>query len=183
MSLGRVAFLDRDGVINKKLSEDRYVTKWEEFEFLPGSVEAVRLLSEKGFIVIVITNQRGIGRGMMTEEDLIGIHNKMVAEIEAGGGSIDKIYFCPHDKDDNCDCRKPKAGMLFNAIDDLKASGIEVDMKKSYFFGDSEKDIIAGRTAGVRTVAVGKPIKGCDLFAEDLLSAVNQVIEETESKG
>jgi histidinol-phosphate phosphatase family protein len=176
MSLKRVAFLDRDGVINKKLPEDNYVTKWEEFEFLSGSIDAIQKLKEADFLTIVITNQRGIGRGLMTEEDLGDVHSKMIAEIEAGGGIIDKIYFCPHDIDDNCDCRKPKPGMLFNAIDDLTSNGIEVDRKRSYFFGDSEKDINAGRTAGVRTVAIGKPLKGCDAFAENLLAGVKNIL-------
>lgn len=177
MGLKRVAFLDRDGVINKKLPEDMYVTKWEEFEFLPGLLEAIPILNGNGFVVVVITNQRGIGRGLMTEDDLRGIHGKMVAEIEKGGGHIDKIYFCPHDKGDNCDCRKPKPGMILSAIDELKSEGVDIDLKSSYMFGDSEKDIIAGRAAGVKTVAVGKPLKGCDLFAENLLAGVQEIIE------
>ena len=176
MSLKRVAFLDRDGVINKKLPEDNYVTKWGEFEFLAGTLEAIPRLNDSGFLVIVITNQRGIGRGLMTTEDLNDVHEKMVDVVEARGGSIDKIYFCPHDKNDNCECRKPKPGMIFEAIDDLKSQGIEVDIKNSYFFGDSEKDIIAGRTAGVRTVAIGKPLKGCDAYAENLLAGVQNIL-------
>ena len=81
MSLKRVAFLDRDGVINKKLPEDNYVTKWGEFEFLPGTLEAIPRLNESGFLVIVITNQRGIGRGLMSTEDLNDVHHKMIEVV------------------------------------------------------------------------------------------------------
>jgi len=142
----KAVFLDRDGVINKKLEND-YVKNWNEFHFLPGVIEAIKTINEKGYLVIVVTNQRGIGRGLMTEQDLKDIHQRMLQEIQKGGARIDDIFYCPHDMKDNCNCRKPKPGMLVQA-----KKKWDIDYAKSYIIGDSETDIEAGQQVGCKGI-------------------------------
>lgn len=137
----KTVFLDRDGVINQKLKND-YVKRWEEFSFLPGAIEAIKAINEKGYFVIVVTNQRGIARGLMTEDDLKELHRKMLQELERHGAHIDDIFYCPHEKN-SCDCRKPKPGMLIQAKEKW-----DVDFSKSYIIGDSPIDIEAGQRVG-----------------------------------
>ncbi|MDY7033933.1 MAG: D-glycero-beta-D-manno-heptose 1,7-bisphosphate 7-phosphatase [Thermodesulfobacteriota bacterium] len=143
--------LDRDGVINEKPPKAEYVRKWDEFKWVPGAKETIRLLRSAGYLIIVITNQAGIGRGIMTESDLSDIHRKMQGELTESGCSIDAIYYCPHDWDDGCDCRKPKPGMLFQAQRDHN-----VDLTKTYFIGDDSRDEQAGHAAGCKTILVSK---------------------------
>lgn len=141
----KIIFLDRDGVINKKMrqSPPDYVKNWKEFEFLPGVLEAFKILKDKGYKVFIITNQPGIARGFMTEEDLIDINNNMMEQVFKNGGHISNIYHCPHGWDDGCECRKPKAGMLFRAsVENF------IDLTKSIFVGDDDRDMEAAETAG-----------------------------------
>jgi len=105
--MSATVFLDRDGTINVKAPEGDYVKSWDEFEFLPGAVDAIRALHESGRRVVVVTNQRGIARGRMTEDDLADIHERMLEAI--GPGVVAAVYHCPHD-DGQCDCRKPRPG-------------------------------------------------------------------------
>jgi histidinol-phosphate phosphatase family protein len=135
--------LDRDGVLNEKAPRANYVRSWSEFKWLPGAREALRRLSEAGFRVVVVSNQAGIGRGVMTEDDLQAIHRQMVKEVAAAGGRIDAIYFCPHDWDEGCECRKPKPGMLFQAQHDFN-----LDLSRTLFIGDDERDAQAAEAAG-----------------------------------
>jgi D-glycero-D-manno-heptose 1,7-bisphosphate phosphatase len=141
-------FLDRDGVINRRLP-DEYVTTWAEFEFLPGAQEALRLLTEAGLRLIIITNQRGIARGLMSETDLHDIHARMLAELAQVGALIAGIYHCPHDKN-QCACRKPAPGLLFQAQRDFP----DLDFAASVLIGDSLSDMQAGRRAGCRTFLI-----------------------------
>jgi len=120
------------------------VTRWEEFHFLPGVAEAIRAFNDMGFLVVVVTNQRGIAKGLYTGEDLEGIHRKMCEEIERAGGRIDAIYYCPHDIHENCNCRKPRPGMILKAAEELG-----IDLTSSYLIGDSITDIQCGKEAGV----------------------------------
>ncbi|MEM2661586.1 MAG: HAD family hydrolase [Nitrososphaeria archaeon] len=143
-------FLDRDGVINKKI-ENGYVTKWEEFEFLPGALNAMNILSSIFGKIIIITNQRGIARGLMREKDLYVIHKNMVNIFQKYSINITKIYYCPHDYKDNCKCRKPQTGMIEQALKDFN----DIDLKKSIFVGDSEIDILTAKNAGILSVLVG----------------------------
>jgi len=147
----RAVFLDRDGVINVKLSDNRYVARVPEFEFLPGVLDALSMLRELGFVLVVVTNQRGIAKGLMTSEDLDRVHGHMAAALGEKGVSLDRIYYCPHEEYENCACRKPKPGMLFDAARDLG-----LDLAASYMVGDSRSDMAAGRNAGTRTVLIGK---------------------------
>ena len=143
----KCVFLDRDGVINEKAPEGDYIKNWSGFEFLTGVKEAIKKLNKAGFLVIIITNQRGIAKGLMTEGDLKDIHTKMIEELKKSGAKIDGIYYCPHDEKDNCNCRKPEIGMFLKAKKDFN-----IDLNKSWIIGDSKYDIIAGKNAGCKTI-------------------------------
>ncbi len=145
----KVIFLDRDGVINKKMPKGDYVKKWSEFKFLPGVKNAFKLLKDNGYEVYIISNQAGIGRGLMSEGDLFEIHKNMKKEIEAHGGKIVQIYYCPHGWNENCLCRKPKPGMFFRAALDH-----QIDLPSAVFVGDDPRDEEAGTAAGCSTVLI-----------------------------
>ena len=145
--------LDRDGVLNKKAPKAEYITRIEEWEWIPGSLEAISLLKKRGYQIVVVTNQAGIARGKMTEQDLLQIHAKMNQDLSKVDAGIDKIYFCPHGWDENCECRKPKPGMLFNAQKDL-----HLDLSRTYFVGDDERDVEAGIAAGTKTFLLSADI-------------------------
>ena len=138
--------LDRDGILNAKASKAEYVKNWNEFEWLDGAKEAISLLKNAGYIIIVITNQAGIARGIMTESDLHEIHRMIQKET---GKAIDAFYYCPHGWDDGCECRKPKPGMLFMAQKDF-----HLDLTRTSFIGDDERDEMAGHAAGCPTILV-----------------------------
>jgi D-glycero-D-manno-heptose 1,7-bisphosphate phosphatase len=173
--MNKAAFLDRDGVINKKAPDDGYITRWEDFEFLTGVADAIALLNRSGFLVIVITNQRGIAKGLFSVADLTRIHINMSEELASTGAHLDAIYFCPHDYDPPCSCRKPAPGMLLTA-----AAEHQIDLKNSWMIGDSDSDREAGTRAGCRTMTVSmQPVsadKGSELFAESLLAAVRKIL-------
>ena len=142
-------FLDRDGVINKKL-EDDYVKTLPEFEFIEGVPEVIKLFTEMFGKIIVVTNQQGIGKGVYTANDLNIIHHYMVDEIEKHGGKIDKVYFSPHLAADNHHWRKPNIGMAMQAKEDFT----DIDFHKSVMIGDSMSDMEFGRTLGMITVYI-----------------------------
>jgi D-glycero-D-manno-heptose 1,7-bisphosphate phosphatase len=161
----KAVFLDRDGVINCK-SPDAYVTKIAEFHFLPGVGEALSILNSLGFLLVLITNQRGIARGLMTGADLDAVHDYMQRELGKDYVPLDAIYHCPHEEFEYCDCRKPEPGMILAASNDLN-----IDLDASYMVGDSVCDIGAGQGAGVQTVCIG-PVKheGADMMFPNLLA-------------
>lgn len=140
-------FLDRDGVINENRSD--YVKSWNEFRFLPGSKQAITKLTNAGHRIIVCTNQTGVARGSLSVETVEEIHRRMIAEIDKIGGVIERVYYCPHSKNENCLCRKPRPGMLLRARDEL-----HIDMNDAIFIGDSITDVRAGLAARVQTVLV-----------------------------
>lgn len=156
--------LDRDGVINKKAPKAKYIKNWGEWEWLPGSKEAISRLKIAGYQIVIVSNQAGIARGYMTHKELSDIHRKMISELELVQGSIDKIYFCPHNWEDNCDCRKPKPGMLFQAQRDLN-----LDLSRIYFVGDDERDEIAGKIAGMKTILVSDRYSLLDFVLDKIL--------------
>lgn len=135
--------IDRDGVLNEKAPRAQYITRPDDFRFLPGALEALRRLNEASYRIIIVSNQAGINRGAMTEADLAAVHRKMMAEIEAAGGRVDAIYHCPHDWDEGCDCRKPKPGMLNQAQREW-----HLDLTRTLFVGDDERDGEAAEAAG-----------------------------------
>ncbi|MEK6718782.1 MAG: HAD-IIIA family hydrolase [candidate division NC10 bacterium] len=149
LAFPRAVILDRDGVLNRKPPKAEYVRSWAEFEWLPGAIEGVRLLKAAGYKVIIITNQAGIGRGVMTEADLLAIHSRMQAELSAASAAVDAIYYCPHAWDANCACRKPRPGLFFQTQREH-----HLDLTKTVFVGDDERDLEAGAAAGCPTFLV-----------------------------
>ncbi|WP_298301367.1 HAD family hydrolase [Hydrotalea sp.] len=141
-------FLDRDGVINAEKKEE-YVLSWDEFHFLPGVKEALALLNPLFKRIVIVTNQKCIGKGLLTEDGLHTIHTNMLREIQQTGGRIDKIYFCP-DLTDESPNRKPAPGMAFQA----KASNPEIDLAKSIMIGNKLTDMGFGKNAGMFTIFV-----------------------------
>lgn len=144
----KAIFLDRDGVINKEVN---YLSNPKNFEFIKGSIKALKLLKRKGFLLIVITNQAGIARGYFTEENLNKIHQKMVSILEKSSVVLDDIYYCPHHPDFTgpCDCRKPQPGMILKA-----QKKYNIDLENSFMVGDTLRDIETGLTAKCKTVLV-----------------------------
>jgi D-glycero-D-manno-heptose 1,7-bisphosphate phosphatase len=166
-------FLDRDGIVNVRRIDD-YVKKPEEFVFLPEIFDVLPDVHRHGRLAVLVTNQRGIAGGMMTEEALAGIHAAMQEELERRTGSrFDAIYYCPHERDAGCDCRKPLPGMLVSA-------GVElgIDLAASWMIGDSETDIEAGIAAGCRTALVGSESRTtrADLVAPSLTAAWESIL-------
>jgi D-glycero-D-manno-heptose 1,7-bisphosphate phosphatase len=143
----QVAFIDRDGVINR--DRDDYVKSVAEFEFLPGSPEALARLHAAGWSVVIVSNQASIAKGIMSMDELGRINEALKAGVEAVGGKIDAMYYCPHRPEDHCDCRKPLPGMLLQASRDFG-----IDPTDAVFVGDAHRDIRAGNAAGCKTVLV-----------------------------
>lgn len=169
-------FLDRDGVLNRKAPDGDYVKTWDEFAWLPGAREAVRLLNVAGIITVVVTNQRGVARGLMRAEDVISIHRRMQEELLELGAHLDGIYFCPHEVG-KCRCRKPEIGLFLQAQSELP----EIDFSRSFVVGDSLADIEAAYRIGARPVWVGgareEALLGRSvLVASNLLDAVINII-------
>ena len=142
----RAVFIDRDDTIAKDVPYCDDPDKFEVYDFVPG---AVRRLNEAGYLVMIVTNQSGIGRGYFTEETLDAIHAKLRRSVEAGGGRIDDIFFCPHTPDDRCSCRKPEIGMGLAAV-----AKHGIDPSRSYMIGDHEKDMEFARRLGCRGIQV-----------------------------
>ncbi len=142
-------FLDRDGVINKR-PPGNYIKKWKDFKFLPGVLDALKILSEKFPRIIVITNQQGIGKGLMTEKDVHEIHIKMQQLVSDHGGRIDVVYYCPDLATDADNCRKPCTFMAEQAKKDFP----KIDFSKSIMAGDTVSDMEFGRKAGMKTVYI-----------------------------
>jgi histidinol-phosphate phosphatase family protein len=142
---GRTAFLDRDGTVNFKAPDGEYVTSPAEFHYLPGAEEAIRLLADAGWRVVVVTNQRGIALGRMTSEAVDRIH-RLLMELPVAA-----IYVCPHEKG-TCECRKPGTGLFLQAQRDFP----EIEFARSVVIGDAPSDIAAGEALGCRTILVGE---------------------------
>ncbi|MBO4551865.1 MAG: HAD family hydrolase [Candidatus Methanomethylophilaceae archaeon] len=161
MSGRRCVFIDRDDTIAKDVP---YCDSPDKFHLFPGVPGQIKRLNDAGFLVIMITNQSGIGRGYFTEDTLRKIHDKMNSEIEAGGGHLDAIYYCPHRPDENCPCRKPKTLMGERAVKDF-----DIDVSESFMVGDSDADMAFGKSLGCRTVRVSSDFTFAD--------AVDRILE------
>ncbi|MEA3489284.1 MAG: HAD family hydrolase [Candidatus Omnitrophota bacterium] len=149
----KYVFFDRDGVINRDgegLTEHGYITRWEDFQFLPGVLDALKKLTERGYRTVVVSNQKCVGKGIMSEKDLTELTERFTQAVEEHGGKIDKVYYCPHLDEDDCDCRKPAPGLFLKAREEL---GIE-NFDEKFFIGDSERDMQAGKKAGLKTILV-----------------------------
>lgn len=140
-------FLDRDGVINENRSD--YVKSWDEYQFLPNVFTPLKRLAQSDYLIVVISNQSPIGRGIVPQAVIEEINACMKAEIERHGGRIDAIYYCPHTPDDECDCRKPQPGMFLRAAKELG-----IDLSNSFFIGDAVSDVEAAFNAGCKPIYV-----------------------------
>lgn len=148
-------FLDRDGVINTRLVDD-YVKNINEFEFMPGVLDAFRIFAEKFGKIIIVTNQQGVGKGLMTMQDVELVHKFMLKEIENQKGRVDAIYVCPQLKSDPDNFRKPSPKMAYMAQHDFP----DIDLEKSIMIGDMNSDLEFGKNCGMYTVFIGnEPIK------------------------
>jgi len=177
----KVVFIDRDGVINKDLC--RYVENSAEFEFLPGVLDALKLLTENSYKIIIISNQAGIGDGRFSKDALDEINMYWESKVNQYGAKIEKMFYCLHGKFDGCKCRKPEIGLFLEAEQYLG----KFDKKITYFIGDKLTDIVAGNTYGIKTILVKtgyglKDMSNIDYsnkptyIENDLLSAVKNMV-------
>ena len=173
----KAVFLDRDGTINRYVG---FLRNIDEFELLPGVAEAIRKINASGYLSIIITNQPVIARGEVTVEQLREIHDKMETLLGSEGAYLDAIYYCPHHPHKgyegeipelkiNCDCRKPKPGMLLRAAEDFN-----IDLNHSWMIGDGDNDIKAGKAAGCMTALIGTEDYGQDITVSSLLDFVEK---------
>jgi len=173
---GRTVFVDRDGTINESPPEGEYLTSSDAVRLIPGAAEAIRILNEYPAKVVVITNQRGIALGKMSEADLSAVNERLEQELAHGGARLDGIFYCPHHAD-TCDCRKPGTGMFEQAARELE--GVEIE--GGAMVGDSAIDIEAGRRLGLTTVRLGRSDRldsTPDHEVGDLLGAVRWLTSE-----
>jgi len=140
----KAIFLDRDGTLNEEVN---YLGKVEDFAWLPRAAEAVRLLNEAGWVVVLITNQSGIGRGYYAEQDVAAIHERIESDLAQAGARLDAIYYCPHRPDEGCVCRKPQPHLFQKAAQELG-----LDLSASYAIGDKLSDLEPGKQLGCRTI-------------------------------
>jgi D-glycero-D-manno-heptose 1,7-bisphosphate phosphatase len=145
-------FLDRDGVINQRILSG-YVTQWSEFRWMGGIAPALAELSALKLPLLVVSNQAGVGKGLITMDSLTVITNRFVSDFRELGARIDAVYYCPHRPEDNCSCRKPRAGLLLQAAQDWR-----IDLHRSVLVGDSPSDVEAARAVHCRTVLLAPPI-------------------------
>ncbi len=173
--LGKAAFIDRDGTINKEVD---YLCDPEKFELLPNVIEGMKELESQGYRIVIVTNQPGIGLGYYEKSDFFKVNTRLLKAAGEAGVKISKIYYCPHSKADGCNCRKPAQGMILRAKEELN-----LDIEKSVFIGDMTSDIETGKRAGCKTVLMktGKAGKDglydvkSDYVAGDLLKAAKQI--------
>lgn len=145
----KAIFLDRDGVINRYPGDTKYVTSWEEFRFLPNAKKAIALLTGKKYSIFVISNQAGVSKGIYSQDTLNDITSRMLKALEKSGAKIDSVYYCTHRDKDHCSCRKPKAGLIKLAVKDKK-----IDLKNSFFIGDTIRDVHTAKSAGCKSILV-----------------------------
>ena len=171
-------FLDRDGTINREIG---YLSEPEKFELLPNALAGLKKMQDFGYRLVIVTNQAGIGLGYFTKEDFYRVNKKMLTEISKAGITLDKIYFCPHGKAENCRCRKPEIGLILRAKEELN-----LDLSHSFFIGDSEIDIETGVKAGLRTILIQSDLIPDlsmleimpDFVVKDLLEAAEVILKQ-----
>ena len=143
----RAVFLDRDGVINE--DRDDYVKNVGELRVYPYAPESIKRLNKAGYLVVVVSNQQGVAKGLISEADLLEIEDEITRQVQAVGGRIARFYYCKHMASEGCSCRKPRPGMLLSAAKDFG-----IDLSQSAIVGDTVKDVLAGKSAGCKTVLV-----------------------------
>jgi D-glycero-D-manno-heptose 1,7-bisphosphate phosphatase len=138
------AFFDRDGVINRNAAPGEYIERWSDFEFIPAAGDWIRIFNALGYLVIVVTNQRGVARGRMTASEVDDLHERMRAQLAEAGARIDDVFYCPHEEN-ACDCRKPAPGLIEQA-----AAKWDIDLTRSVMIGDSWRDAELAARCGLR---------------------------------
>lgn len=175
----KAVFLDRDGTINKYVG---FLRDIDQFELLPGIAEAIKIINESGYLAVVVTNQPVVSRGEVTLDELQTIHNKMETLLGKEGAYLDRIYYCPHHPHKgyegeipelkfDCDCRKPKPGMILRAAEELN-----IDLKQSWMVGDGMNDVQAGKNAGCHAALIGHEDFGQDISVVSLIDFVKDII-------
>ena len=157
-------FLDRDGVIVE--NRPNYIRSWADVLIFPQALEALEKVRIAPYKIVIVTNQSAIGRGLITLSEAEAINQRLVAEIEAAGGRIDAVFMCPHAPEENCTCRKPLPGLLYQA-----AELISIDLKNSILIGDALSDIMAGQTAGIQKNVLVRT--GCGAVQANLANTVS----------
>jgi len=182
----RTVFLDRDGILNEKMPEHQYVTRWEKFRVLPGVPGTLRQLNEAGLRVVVVSNQRGIAKGLYTAADLEAMHAQFQRLLDLEGAHIDAFFVCPHEADE-CNCRKPLPGLFEQAV----ARFPEITAATSVMIGDSASDVEFGRRVGMKTIFIGAMHRApgdeeaatlADLHFASLAEAVDAVLSHRENR-
>jgi D-glycero-D-manno-heptose 1,7-bisphosphate phosphatase len=144
MSGDPAVFLDRDGTL---IDDVGYISDPADVRLVPGAADALQALRDAGFRLVVASNQSGLGRGLVTQEEADAVHQRFVEELDRAGGQIDAAYYCPHAPEEGCDCRKPLPGLIIDAAREL-----ELDLKRSFMVGNSDVDVAAGKAAGCRAI-------------------------------
>jgi len=147
--MDRVIFIDRDGVINFHPGDYKYVTRREDFKFLPRAKEALAMLYKSGYKIFIVSNQAGVSKGLYSEKDLEAITDVLLEGVNSAGGRIEDVFYCTHTDAENCSCRKPKTGLIEKAL-----ARVKTDIARTFFIGDSIRDVKTGRAAGCKTILV-----------------------------
>ena len=163
--LNEAVFLDRDGVIN--MERPNYVKTLDELEIFPDVAESIKQLKRAGYLIVVITNQSAVNRGLINHDNINNIHATIQKFLQESGTSVDAFYYCPHKPDENCDCRKPKPGLLLKASKELK-----IDLSRSWMIGDNDTDIQAAQLAGCKAFKIGHDQR-LDEVVESILNSKN----------
>lgn len=148
-------FLDRDGVIIENCPD--YVRRWEDVRFIPQAIEALASIRTNPHKIVIVTNQSAVGRGLIPLETALQINQRIIETVERHGGRIDGSFICPHAPQDNCDCRKPRPGLFYQA-----ANALKLDLGRSYLIGDALSDLLAGQAAGLRQTILVRTGRGAE---------------------
>jgi D-glycero-D-manno-heptose 1,7-bisphosphate phosphatase len=180
----RYILLDRDGVINRRIAGG-HVRSWEQFEFLPRALQALRLLTENGYAGLVISNQACVGKGLLPSSELAAITRRFLLEVALSGGNIAEVYYCKHRVEDQCNCRKPQPGLLIRARVEYRYLPEE-----TYFVGDSQSDMAAADAAGCPSILIQRDaFLGSDarctssLVASNLYDAAEMIVAMQSIRG
>jgi D-glycero-D-manno-heptose 1,7-bisphosphate phosphatase len=167
----KAVFIDRDGTL---MLDTGYCHEPEKVRLIEGAAEGLRLLHDAGFFLVIVTNQSGLARGYFSEKELVAVNLRLRDELRAHGADFGAVFYCPHHPDDGCDCRKPRPGLILRA-----ALEYSLELESSFTVGDQESDILAGKSAGTRTVMisdVGVSQSSADFIAKDLVEAAGIIL-------
>lgn len=170
--MNKAIFLDRDGTINIDYG---YVYEIEKFKYLPDAIKGLKQLNDLGYLLIIVTNQSGIGRGYYTLTDFNKLNNYMIEDLKKQGINISKVYMCPHTEDDNCSCRKPKLSMYYQAIKDFN-----IDLSKSYVIGDKGRDLALCEKENIKGILITDKDNKQYLCKKNLYEAAKYIKNEGE---